>query len=309
MANDFSVKEGYQLVSDFNTAYWSGLDCQVYAGNIWVRDAVQVNYQVLETVRPYWHYSHYVPTRLRHGTRMIQGELTINFTRNSYIFALLNKLNTFGPVRPEDKFQPNMNQADGTQAGSPVLYNSYSWGPQTGRQIMTDDMTADQKREFVLARKKAMAQQQLELSAAKPSISQSTGMFEIGPQGFDLNIVFGAYLSKPLSLQFSADNEEYFLDGATFPDLRVNPGPMGTGIRLVGVDIQGMAHSVVDDGRPLMQTFTFLARDVRILMPEDISEFPNHASVYSSAAENFLGPTTTLDQIQDFMRGIPFGTG
>lgn len=299
----YPTKENYKLVDEFSTTFWSGLDVQVYAGNIWLKDCLQVNYQILETVRPYWHYSHYVPSRLHHGTRMIQGELSLNFTRDSYLFAVLQRLATQGPLATEHG--PNLSvptNVDGTQTGDPILYNVYPWGPQTGRKVLTEEMTADQRLQFVLQRKKAMDQERLALAKSRPLIPQFQGLFETGPGGFDLNLVFGAYLSRPLSLRYAASEDNYFLDGATFPDMRANPGPLGTGLKIVGVDIQGKAKSISDDGRPLVETYTFLARDVRILVPEDIAEFPDYASVFSQTAETHLGPTTTLRDIQDFMK-------
>lgn len=302
--SEYAAKENYKLVDEFNSAYWSGCDLQVYAGNVWLGDSVQVNYQVVENTRPYWHYSHYVPTRIWHGTRMLQGELTVNFTRDAFLFGLLEKLSRVGIATPEQESAVNLNQADGTQTGSPVLYNVYPWGPQTGRKIMTDEMTADQRREFVLARKKAVDQQTLKLSQSRPSIPQDRGLFETLPSGWDLNLIFGAYLSRPLTLTFNSAEDQYYLNGATYQDLRPNPAPLGTGIKLVGVEIQGLARSISDDGRPIMETYTFVARDVRILVPQDIADFPDYATLYSQTAETYLGPTATLKEVQELLKGL-----
>jgi hypothetical protein len=295
------AKEQYKLVQEFNTTYWGGLDVQIYAGDIWLKNAVQCNYQLLEVVRPYNHYSSYSPTRIHLGTRIIQGELTMNFTRDSYIFNLLQHLAT---LNPETGMLPRSNakhNADGTQTADPVLFNVYPWGPQSGRKVLTENFTGDQAKAYVEARIKQKQQQERQLAANVPSVKEDQGIFQTRPGGFDLNLVFGAFLAQPMTLTYNNNEQDYKLDGAIFQDLRPNPAPIGTGIKLVGVEIMSQARSAVDDGRPLMETYSFLARDIRILSMKDIADFPSYNNTYSNAAEAALGPTTTLDELQKFL--------
>lgn len=302
---DYSAKEQYKLINEFDTTFWSGLDVQVYAGNIWLKQCIQLNYQILENVRVFTHYNHYVPTRFRHGTRMIQGELSINFTRDSYMISLLQRLQE---TDPEKMMLPRNTgggtSADGTQTGDPILYGVYGGGVQQSGKLATEDFNADQARDFILNRKRMLEQEERRLSSRAPTIPQNAGIFQTLDNGFDINIVFGAFLTNPMTLKYVADEQDYYADGATVPDLRPNPSPIGTGLKLVGVEIQGCARSMADDGRPLVETYSFLAKDIRILQQTEVSDFPEYSSVFDRAQDEQLGPSPTLETIQEFLRAV-----
>jgi hypothetical protein len=70
MTNRLTRRDGFKLVDQFDSSYWSGTELEVYANNI-LLDSVQVSYQVYERTQPYWGYASYIPDRIHHGNRLI----------------------------------------------------------------------------------------------------------------------------------------------------------------------------------------------------------------------------------------------
>lgn len=295
------LRENYRLLNEFDSSFWSGLDLQVYMGNIWLRDAVQVAYQVLETLQPYYHYSSYTPNRISHGIRLIQGEFTINFTRHSYIPSLLSRFSGNILLPENSNLPPQVSAADAGTMGSKAGQVGTN---QPAREIATGNMTADQKRQFALSRKKALSQEEelrSQINNAKPAFRSDRGLFETDVE-FDLNLVFGAFLARPLRLKYTADEREYYLDGAVVQDNRPDPGPYGTGLRIQGVHLQNSSMTMGDDGRPIMETYSFLAKNISILYDKDLAAFPDYV-VAGQVVESQLGSFATIDDVMKMVGG------
>jgi len=80
------------VTGEFDSTYYSGLDVSVYFNNIYIDEAVALQYQELEQVKPVFSYADYTPRRFSHGSRMIQGTFTINFKDSGYITKILQRL-------------------------------------------------------------------------------------------------------------------------------------------------------------------------------------------------------------------------
>lgn len=269
--------EEWKLVDQFNSAYWSGLDVQIYANNILLTEAIQVNYIVTEQVRPYYGYASYIPDRLYHGSRIIQGELSLNFKRDGYLFSLLDLLrnqreeNVWLPTSPPSKEASNSM----SEIRPPNPYTTNAWGPQSVSKIkgIIDPKVAKD----LVDRKKAATNEATVNSRYEANVPSRAGMFETKTEGFDINIIFGANLNSGMTLRFLSD-DSYIADGVDsgFADgavLQTDANKQGivasTGIKLIGISIMGLARSINDDGRPIIETYTFQARDVQILKNSD----------------------------------------
>jgi hypothetical protein len=85
----------------FNTAtkkgntevrYFSGIDAEIYFGETYIDETVQIEFTVQQNTMPLYGYNSYVYDQIAQGSRIIQGQFTINFTKASYLYDVLNTL-------------------------------------------------------------------------------------------------------------------------------------------------------------------------------------------------------------------------
>jgi len=260
--------DDWRIVDHYNLGYWSGQDIAVFAENVWVEEALQINFMISEQVRPYYGYASHVPDRIHHGSRIISGELTCNFQRDGYLFSLLQMMRS----KEEDSFipkRPLVNKPDGTLVRPPAQFVKHNWGSNPATKIANGEMSPDQVAAFVKANKTVLDDGDIDSEIYAPDIQQNKGLFETRKAGFDLNIIYGGKLNSALVLKFLSDETQYYADGAIIDEPEgVYPA---TGVKLIGVSIMNMQRSNGDDGRSIVETYTFQARDIEVLMPKDIT--------------------------------------
>lgn len=267
--------EHWKVVDQFDSTYWSGLDVQIYANNVLIDEAIQLSYSISEQVRPYYGYASYVADRIYHGARIIQGELSLNFKRDAYLFSLINFLGKPGSRAPAADTGNGGSQSQ--QKFNPLSFidsNSLPMGigaeqlTETLASTLSSSLAASQKREIVDAYKRANIREDTVIKNT-PKIKTDSGIFQVGERtGFDLSIIFGANLSSQLSLKMAGDEYEVINGQEEIVDGTVESTPgifTSTGIRLKEVSLMGLAKTINDDGRPIIETYNFLAKDIEIL--------------------------------------------
>lgn len=261
-------KERWALIDRFNSTYWSGLDVKVYADSVYLDEAIQLNYQIVEQVRPYYGYASYIPDRMHHGSRIVSGELSINFKRDGYIFSLLNLIRS-GQSADRPTAVPvgdSSAGAEGNRQVRPAKPFMFFQSNTDSRTSLNNIKEGNVPPEVIASYRDSMKAPELseaDVNAIAPTVPQNFGIFETRIDGFDLNIIFGSSLKSGATLRFNTNNQ-YFSDSTTnlenTKDVRA-----GTGIRLVGVSFMGIAKSIGDDGRPIIETYSFQARDIQPL--------------------------------------------
>ena len=83
------TKDGYSFDSAFWKRYYSNLDAEIYFGNEYVEEVVDINWQILQGQMPLFGFNSYVYDEVALGSRIIQGQFVINFTSPNYLFRLL----------------------------------------------------------------------------------------------------------------------------------------------------------------------------------------------------------------------------
>lgn len=275
-----STHEDWKIVDRFDSTYWSGLDLQVYFNNILINEAIQINYVISEQIRPYFGYASYVASRIHHGARIIQGEISLNFKRHGYLFSLLNLIKSkSGNIMSID----DTKKSTASEEKVPVSPLNVVYGADIWSQILSQGISADLAKE-VTKKNKLLTEQ--EVNQSQSSISMTQAAFETKLSGFDINIVFGSNLNAGRSLRWIGA-DEYSLDytDGSYADgmvMQEQTGvPVSTGIKLVGVSIAGLAQPINDDGRPLVETYSFQAKDLMIL-----------SSIDSNSVETSLAQST-----------------
>jgi len=266
-----STHEEWKIVDKFDSAYWSGLDAQIYFNNILINEALQINYMVSEQVRPYFGYASHVASRIHHGARIVQGEITMNYKRDGYLFSLLNLIRQ---QQSKDIWlaDQGISSTASPEARAPVAYNNTPYGPDLWDQIKTTGLPGNVAKEIAL--NKYRASRESVVNSREAIILQSRGAFETKLEGFDINITFGANLSAAHSLRW-LDGDDFELDpiNSLYADGWVVQNSDGviasTGIKLIGVSIGGLSKTINDDGRPIVETYAFQAKDIVVLKNVD----------------------------------------
>jgi hypothetical protein len=295
------VHEQWKILDKFDSTYWSGLDVQLYANNVALGEALQLSYIINEQVRPYYGYSSYVPDRIYHGSRLIQGEISLNFKRDGYIFSLLKLLSQ---QDSDDVWLPSAYRTSTAVHGAqkPIDFSNTPYGPQLWEQIVDNELTPEQIKAIT---KKVEYGSETTVNTYSPDINTSQGVFETRAEGFDLNIVFGGSLSSTQTLR-ALEEGDYSLEayreweGAIAPV--IGALPTSTGLKIIGVSIMNVARTIADDGRPVVETYSFQAKDIVVLKNvgntrEGTSIKPPVKKTAEDAnTQGFIGPNT----------GIPF---
>lgn len=62
--------------------YFSSIDAEIYFGDIFIDDINSISYEVVEKILPIYGFNSRKFDFLLQGTRIIQGQFTINFTKS-----------------------------------------------------------------------------------------------------------------------------------------------------------------------------------------------------------------------------------
>lgn len=278
ITNETYYREPWHLVDEFNSTYWSGLDANVFIGDIFVEEIVQVQYQIVEQVTPYYGYANYTAQRMHRGQRVISGSFLLNFKQSGYLFSLINTLTTdrldaanvplsTDPVAPEQNFSPAKNTLINSIDFIKQAFNNPSLIHST--PSVTPAMTERIKR-YAQQRatywnndpKTNWGPKETEFFGKLPS---SRRPLYAGPkEGLTLKIVYGnpsapsQMLHRNALGQYERTNasEDYF-----------SYGIVSTVELLSGVEITGLSKVVDDSGRPTMEQYSFIARDYMDITP------------------------------------------
>lgn len=74
------------------TRYFSAVDARIYFGDVYIDEAQKINFILEQNTTAIAGYNSYVYDMIVQGTRYINGEFTINFTKSGYLYEVLNSL-------------------------------------------------------------------------------------------------------------------------------------------------------------------------------------------------------------------------
>lgn len=83
------TKDGYVINSEYLKRYYSTIDAEIYFGNSFVDDVVNIQFQVQQNTMPLLGFNSYVFDEVAQGSRLIQGVFSINFTQPGYLYKIL----------------------------------------------------------------------------------------------------------------------------------------------------------------------------------------------------------------------------
>lgn len=232
----------YVVTDQYNSRYYSGEDISIYFNDIYLDDVQSLQYQVTENVLPIYGYSSYSYSFAARGNKIIQGSFTINFKRSFYIQEILNKI-----TEEEASSKLTEKQKDVLKSGvghsstlEEILAQIRS---NKGEKINTDvlDNIAQEKEKYFWPK------------VASRARSEDAPMFQEGmDQGFTIFIKYGELPISKNAFSVKKNGEDSPLPKAS----------IGTIQAIRGVQITSCGTILADDGRPILETYSFLGKDI-----------------------------------------------
>jgi hypothetical protein len=82
----------YPIESAKNVKYFSSIDAEIYFGDLFVDDVTEITFQLQQNTMPLFGYNSYVYDDIALGSRIIQGQFAVNFTKAGYMYEILETL-------------------------------------------------------------------------------------------------------------------------------------------------------------------------------------------------------------------------
>jgi hypothetical protein len=236
----------------------------------------------MENARPFYGFASWQPDYIFHGVRIMTGEFTVNFKRDIFIPTLLGYLtqsdiapssvqDTIGAIAKDmrDGFPPPVRAS--SETGVISFDKLLQMSPEEIRKVVDSlkksaTSPLDEANEFKGYQGYGGNVYKGDESGSSPpegpmplKPSDLRGIFETRPGGFNLTVVFGGDMRGSFALKYSGGGKYRFQESLQHTPVKRVPG---TGITFVGTEIIGSARSVADDGRNVVETYTFQARDM-----------------------------------------------
>lgn len=275
------VREGehvWKTVDQYFQTYWSGLDARIYANDTLLDEVISLQWGLEEAVMPLFGYHDYVFRKAAHGSRRVQGAFTINFKRDSYLYELLRTLNQ--PAATQSQFakvaHPSLTAA--ARDGNATLDDFMAYvstgegpsGPGKGQLRLDPERLSEVAHAFEDAIWQGLspqADQSNSLAGLLKFTPANQPRFQLS-EAFDLHVQFGHRRVRTGEADPQNPGKGRLLNTRQFnPEAGLvtdidAPVPISTYTRLVGVELTGVSRLVDDSGRPILEAYTFLARDV-----------------------------------------------
>ena len=77
--------------SIYDQEYFSGSQCVIYIGDVWIDEIVYLSYDVQQNKRPFYGYADSLFAATGRGRVLVQGQIGINFKEAGYLLAVLER--------------------------------------------------------------------------------------------------------------------------------------------------------------------------------------------------------------------------
>ena len=256
----------WKTVDQYYQTYWSGLDARIYANDVLIDEILSLQFQLQEAVAPLFSYASYTYDTLMHGARRVTGAFSINFKRESYIYELLRLLRKAKPGNDRVLLQRDSEARRIAESGTATVedFTALAAGggntkiDKAGRVQFDPALFNEIAQDFedAIWRRPDPKEQNTAVSRLVDTLSDSA---RLDRPKFEVDRRFN------LEIQFSstglAESKKRKVAGGPEP-LGNTQIPVTTSTVLLGVALTGVERSLDDSGRPIMETYTFIARDV-----------------------------------------------
>jgi len=234
--------ETYSAALDpFNQNYWSGKDAKIFIDDIYLTDALEFNYSLAEALDPVRHYSSYTVTTMAQGSRIVQGQFSMLTTQMSFIHYLVDEVRKRKGLEPITNYTSEPVQTQPQAPTVPESTATFADAADIFNYIRATDQNTPVNTPVVAVRARGTL---LEL-----------------PRGTTMTIAFGEYAPTSSSIIRPKPNDMgYEIADYTFQS---SYRSSSSALHFEGVTIQSKVQSYSDDGKPVLETFSFLAKTIK----------------------------------------------
>lgn len=237
-----------------NKEYFSGANCHVYFGDVYVEELESIAFSLEENVAPIFGFNSYTFDSVLRGNRYVSGQFTVNFTENGYIQTILDLIAT---KVTSIESQGGKDQGYGSSAN---YYKNDKRRNNTIKNI-AKGYTGANYNEYISSLQDNYWGQPNGNHLSNVGLQKDENPFWYGRQN-------GINFDNPLKengfnilIDFNPETAE-----ADFENCLKN---MGTGVSfyntfrtIIGVHIISSHQELTSDGRVIRETFNFIARDL-----------------------------------------------
>jgi hypothetical protein len=261
----------WKSLDEFHQTYWSGLDAQVFAGDVFLDELITLQWRLDEVVAPLFSYASYTYDSVMHGARRVSGSFMINFKRQGYLYELLEQWDKKVPI-------PNRAPRDWTrdeafrlarhghatvedltamagQAGFPV--RNLGGFQKLDHKTLGRVADAFEKAIWDEPQREKSPQVQSVRGALTARTESNRPRFRLS-HPVELAIHFGSVAQQGASARVQGAGLVGY-GGDTNENAAL---PVGTSLKLSGVVLTSREQVLDDSGRPVLENYGFIARDV-----------------------------------------------
>ena len=211
----------------FNEEYFAGADVRIYFGDIWVDEITRLEFTMQENVAPIYGYASYTWDAVARGTRQIQGTFSINFKESYYLFSVLNKLSEKLKSSSSQMFNKK------TFTEGVTIEHLLSKAGHSSFDALADEF----ERSLWGESKNSSIKKETDNRSKDSYFYPASNHEDLREHGFDIIITYGPYNEKGGS------------------------SVAGTAESLIGVQLTGVSKVISQDGRPVEEQYSFIAKD------------------------------------------------
>lgn len=267
-APNHRTRDGEYVWKSTAIDFWSGTDARVEIRSnrnnfVLLPDVVNLQIELLEAVQPVYSYASYTADLFIRGARRVQGAMTMNFRSTGFLYTLLDSIDSpaLAAANPPVAGQTSDYRKSGLDIDgfiSLVSNDRTKSPPNTAKRYSSNPeavkkYTADLEATFWgSSRKVSSAANRVATEAAsltKPKFPTDKNL--------ELYIEFGHNT-------FNDENTiSKFKANLNFPDLgKDKPLAQKTSRIIKDIQFNGLNSQYDDSGRPIVEVYTFIARDM-----------------------------------------------
>jgi hypothetical protein len=246
----------------YDQEYFSGSQVSIYVGDIWVDEITSLSYSVSQNKTPIYGYASQLFDATAAGQVIVQGNFTINYKEQGYLWAVLSRYKSFmegklsTPITPNTLGENTRSPSEGSTAkGHSVNYATPD----------TVDYSSVQKILEGGYNKTSLHEQYLSIAGyvTFDTDSEQDKSFENLMEAFE-NQVWGGGNTQAFDSQIRRTDANQF-DGF---DLYVvfgnysNDMANHTAQKISGVRLLSQGKQIIVGGAPIQEEYSFLARTV-----------------------------------------------
>lgn len=224
----------------FSTDYFSGCDCKIYFDDVYVDTVMALQLSLSENVMPVYGYKSYTYDAIARGNRIVKGSFRIAFKESYYLHSIIEQMNS-------------KREAGTTKKEAFTFVNSYKENTIEALLATADNPSrfkelANQYEESIWGKGNDSFTERIGKQSHTTYFVPEERNRKIHNEGFSIMIAYGN-IDRGIS--------------------QINQNVNGTIENIVGVQLMEVGKIIDPSGQPIMEEYSFLARDINANLVKD----------------------------------------